>query len=494
MDNNGEPRVDRCCRTPAARRRPVICGTTRSLRSIHWNHACYLQVTFFVLILSLIFLTAVGGIPTNSRACTRGVQYLEVLVAALRVRGPTSRMRRDAAPKRPPAVRRRPWPLANRSAAPPPSPSAAPSMQAPSPRRSLAKLVKAAARALCGRGLAAPAVLLLLYITATQTTARTKLASSIVELEHTLAAVEHTLLVGPTSDAVAAAAEVSAALRGSLGRAVADAGAAQRASGAHNLPAGVQSIKQHHIVGSDLACAAIDDSPHAPGCQLRCATPRCEHALKVCRERVAGDCVAMNFNCAASDKTDCIATLKTSSVALSSPGASVWVVAYAAPFGVAGRGAGAASLAADHIDPREIPKPALLKDPQRSSASRRPSAGDTGLSRHSSASVVRTTPGVGAKGELGPGFYTVQFACPGASGKFLHIGVPIEFIGGEEGPCWGTATPGGVDPRTMFEAIAFPSATYPNAVALKSLSAAKFLRVGEPGSTTIYRYISCASC
>ena len=280
-------------------------------------------------------------------------------------------MRRDAAPKHLPAVRR----------AAPPTPSKQQAPSSATSRRSLVKLVKAAARALCGRGLAAPAVLVLLYITVTQTTARTQLASSFVELEHTLAAVEHTLLAGGTSDAVAAAAEVSAALRGSLGRAVAGAEAAQRASGAHNLPTGVQSIKQHHVVGSDLACAAIDDAPRAPGCQLRCATPQCEHALKVCRARVAGDCVAINFNCAASDKTDCIATLKASAVALSSPGASVWVVASAAAFGTAGLGAGAASLAAAHIDPREIPAPALAETTRR--------AGSAGLSARSSASVVQ---------------------------------------------------------------------------------------------------------
>jgi hypothetical protein len=90
--------------------------------------------------------------------------------------------------------------------------------------------------------------------------------------------------------------------------------------------------------------------------------------------------------------------------------------------------------------------------------------------------------GVGATGALGPGFYTLQFACPAASGKFLHIGVPIEFVKGEEGPCWGTATPGGVDPRTTFEAVAFPSEAQPGAVALKSLAASKFLRVGLPGN------------
>ena len=99
-------------------------------------------------------------------------------------------MRRDAAPKHLPAVRR----------AAPPTPSKQQAPSSATSRRSLVKLVKAAARALCGRGLAAPAVLVLLYITLTQTTARTKLASSFVELEHTLAAVERTLLAGGASD------------------------------------------------------------------------------------------------------------------------------------------------------------------------------------------------------------------------------------------------------------------------------------------------------
>jgi len=175
-------------------------------------------------------------------------------------------------------------------------------------------------------------------------------------------------------------------------------------------------------------------------------------------------CHAINFNCAASDKRDCVATLKTTAVALSSPGASVWVLASAS-----GNTGSLASAVGAHVDPRAIPAAVT------GAAANADASATAGSSAGSSA---------GSNGELGVGWYTVQFASAVASGKFLHIGVPIEFVGGEEGPCWGTATPGGVDPRTIFEAQPFPTAEHPHGVSLKSLSSSKFLRIGEPGVTS----------
>tara|TARA_B110000208_G_scaffold180318_1_gene229883 strand:+ start:1938 stop:3467 length:1530 start_codon:yes stop_codon:yes gene_type:complete len=69
-----------------------------------------------------------------------------------------------------------------------------------------------------------------------------------------------------------------------------------------------------------------------------------------------------------------------------------------------------------------------------------------------------------------------------SSGKYLYIGMPLEFASGDEGACWGSAAPAAADPRTVFAVLPYPGADASSGdVTLRSLSSGRFLQVGVPG-------------
>ena len=72
-----------------------------------------------------------------------------------------------------------------------------------------------------------------------------------------------------------------------------------------------------------------------------------------------------------------------------------------------------------------------------------------------------------------------------SAGTYLYIGVPLEHATGDEGSCWGSAAPGSLDPRTVFEVRPFPGRSAESTdVTLLSLSSSKLLEVGVPGAAS----------
>ena len=103
-------------------------------------------------------------------------------------------------------------------------------------------------------------VILLLYVIGTQTVSTTRISSSFIELERTLDAVEKKLAGAGATRAVRGASSITTSGGSAGGGGGASASATTTtttrvsavAAGDSHVPAGVQSIKHHHVTGGDF--------------------------------------------------------------------------------------------------------------------------------------------------------------------------------------------------------------------------------------------------
>ena len=124
----------------------------------------------------------------------------------------------------------------------------------------LSSIGKPTTRRRCGgAALWSAVVILLLYVIGTQTVSTTRISSSFIELERTLDAVEKKLAGTGATRAARGASSITTSGGSAGGGGGASASMTTTttqvsavAAGDSHVPAGVQSIKHHHVTGGDF--------------------------------------------------------------------------------------------------------------------------------------------------------------------------------------------------------------------------------------------------